>query len=264
MANLDPALTDALNRHGVFFKKKVLLALRTIDNVQVLAEEMGFTFGETRVVDILAQIMVKKRRVVFAIECKKVFSKRKTWVFFKDADTRFRVARELKGETNTSKLLTGNADLPSVCSEGYELDSSDTKLADPNPVFKAGSQIALAFLGLVRRRIKDAKTLEKKPDGERLIPVIITNAELLVAQSSFEDVNIATGNFERDLDVASAQSVFLNHPSPSPETVAEDFRESVEEDSWNHMFKESVWVINSGALGTVFNAEYLDWVFNDY
>ena len=47
-------IREALNRHGVFFKKAVLEEVSRIPGIERVEEEVGTTFGETRVADIVA------------------------------------------------------------------------------------------------------------------------------------------------------------------------------------------------------------------
>src|SRR6478672_6042214 len=96
MTGSNDPVRDALNRHGVFLKKTILADLRAMDprNLTVF-EEVGTSFGGTRVADIVAvqNFEAQQVEVFFVIECKRV-DPAKQWVFFKHSDQSFRVRRE--------------------------------------------------------------------------------------------------------------------------------------------------------------------------
>ena len=69
-SHLSQEETDALNKHGVFFKKRILQALNEIRDVGIVAEEIGVSFGETRVIDIVAQDKRYNPELLFVFGCK--------------------------------------------------------------------------------------------------------------------------------------------------------------------------------------------------
>ena len=82
-------VVKALSYHGAFLKKHVLSAFNTTSGVSVYSEEHPADFaGKTRAADIIA---VDRFKTVFVIECKKV-DPTKSWIFFKAADQRYRIA----------------------------------------------------------------------------------------------------------------------------------------------------------------------------
>jgi hypothetical protein len=147
--------TDALNKHGVFFKKKVLRELQAVPGVGIIAEELGVSFGETRVIDILAADTQSKPDLLFVLECKRAYAAEKKWIFFRDVHRRYRICRTL-GRLSGYGSVFANSDPPHppVCSEGYEYRKSNLT-ADQDPVFRAGAQLAAGYLGLIARRIKE-------------------------------------------------------------------------------------------------------------
>ena len=48
-------IREALNRHGVFLKKAVIETLQMLPGLEIVGEEIGGTFGGTRVADIVAR-----------------------------------------------------------------------------------------------------------------------------------------------------------------------------------------------------------------
>ena len=251
--DLDASTLLALNRHGVLFKKRVLRDLRSLQHLDLVGEEVGVTFGGTRVLDMLFRANFREqKRLVFSIECKKVQNAH--WVFFQDTETRFRTSRDIRdGRTGSAISLRWDQD-PFCCSDGYELREKDGKHhADQDPLFKAASQLSYAFLGFVKRRLKESRKVEEvKGWTERHIPVLITNAELFVAPSDYAAVSLQTGEQIGEWKMSPVDVLALNHPSPSP-GEQEDFREESELDTWNHLFKETIWIVNSSALGSFFS-----------
>lgn len=151
--------TDALNKHGVFFKKRILHALQEIQGIGIVSEELGVSFGGTRVIDILARDARDKPEILFTFECKRAYAAEKRWIFFRDLDQRYRVMRMQSGLMGHSSVFarTEPPHLP-VCSEGYEFRKSDGK-ADQDPVFKAAAQLVAGYLGLIARRHNRANAL---------------------------------------------------------------------------------------------------------
>src|ERR1035441_6422576 len=139
--------TDALNRHGVFFKKRILQALREIPKVEIVAEELGISFGETRVIDIVAAETRLEPPLLFVFECKRAYAADRKWIFFKDSDRQFRMLRAQDVFTgNSSVFANWFPNAPEVCSEGYEFKRNDSR-ADQDPIFKAAAQLSAGYLG---------------------------------------------------------------------------------------------------------------------
>ena len=115
--------TEALNRHSVFFKKRVLQELGSIDCIGIVCEELGVSFGGTRVIDILALDKGASPHVFFVFECKRAYAADKRWIFFRDWDQRYRVVREQSGMVGHSSVFAlSRRPYPVVCSEGYEFN----------------------------------------------------------------------------------------------------------------------------------------------
>lgn len=153
MTQSSDSLRDALNRHGVFLKKAVLSELQKLGSRQltVFGEEVGTSFGGTRVADIIAvQYFGDNSPLFFVIECKRTRPD-KQWIFFKHFDRQYRVARATV-DAHPSSTLESASSSAWPCSEGYEFPGLDKAQADQDPVFKAASQLSAAFLGFIDRR----------------------------------------------------------------------------------------------------------------
>lgn len=267
--------TEALNYHGVFFKKRVIEELRRVHGLDIIAEELGVTFGETRVLDILAMDNEGVPPVLYAIECKRAWRQRKQWFFFKDCVQPYRVARDVSSLMGASSVFAAGT-TPSVCSEGYELDAQKSdknektlSKADQNPVFKAGTQLAGASLGFIARRLREFHrpgSASGKTHFERVVPVLVTNVEMFVVEDeNWSAVDLASGCFDGAAKVTAADYVVLKQPFPTPEKCAHDFREfpactpDMDVRYWNQLFTESLHVVRATALLDFFCPEKRAW-----
>lgn len=250
--------TDALNRHGVFFKKQVLHLLQQIPNVKVVTEELGVTFGETRVVDILVK-ETTDAPIHFVIECKRTYADRK-WIFFEDHNQSFRLLRSVT-PVGRSSVFSGDSHGLSVCSEGYEIKNSDPKKpetrADQDPIFQAGSQIAAGYLGVIARRVKELVGRITDNPSESFVPVLVTTAELVVVNVGGSDISLETGNIPSPPIGSPVDFLLLKQPFPTPEGLSSDFRDAYNStESWAQTHKESIFVVRSSALAAFISRSY--------
>lgn len=257
---------EALNKHGVFFKKRVLHELTKINGVSIICEELGVTFGGTRVIDILARDKTKKPCVFFVLECKCVYQKR--WIFFRDADQRFRFARVQSKAGNFSRFLEKDTWPVPVVSEGFEFWEGDPARnkppsADQDPIFKAASQLCAGYCGFIARRHSEFSRSGNQEDAqERYVPVLVTNAELMVLDSDFQEVNLETGKAPDGTGGRRVQELVMKHPFPTPEGINSDFRNfqimPPPAGYWIQLHKESVYVVRADYLSEFFSPTCLD------
>jgi len=261
----DPAVSalsqeevEALNRHGVFFKKRVLHELSGVHGLGIVGEEVGVSYGGSRVIDILAVDRRAPPLVYFVFECKRAYVENRRWIFFKDIDQHFRVARTQGLLGNSSIFRERTLPNPPVCSEGYELNKSTTK-ADQDPIFRAAEQLATGFLGFIARR---ARELGNSDRVERYVPILVTTAELAVVQSDLSTVSIATGRLDSFPDARSWDWLILKHPFPTPQHLDADFRDKHTPPAvlaeWHQLHKESMYVVRAPMLRRFLSLEQLD------
>lgn len=245
----DP-IRDALNRHGVFLKKAVLEALPVRD--LKIHEEIGSTFGGTRVADIVTIEKFPDGRILnIVIECKRVTGTR--WVFFRHSDPTYRLARQIGGSEHGSEM---RRDPKCCCSEGFEWPiprgKSDAVIADTDPVYKAACQLSAAYVGFAHNWRKRTASLPAR--GERFVPVLVTTAQLSIVQNAFDAASLTTGCLDDSLVLRDVEELVLKHPFPTPEGVDDDFR-SRTVDPWQHKFTESLYVVRADSLSEFFNPE---------
>jgi len=256
--------TEALNKHGVFFKKRVLHELQSMPGLGIVSEELGVSFGPTRVIDIVAVDNLHKPDLFFIFECKRAFTAEKRWFFFSDVDEHYRALRVQSGlQGNSSVFARGRDAGLAICSEGYEFHKSD-QTADQNPVFKAASQLAAGYLGFVGRRERDLHPRIGPPADrvEKYVPVLVTNAELAVLQYDASNISLETGRLPENPRSVSVDWVVLKHPFPTPEGMTRDLRDELGATPgvrfWGQHHKESIYVVKAPALAGFMEAGHRD------
>jgi hypothetical protein len=257
---LPAEIHERLNEHGVYFKKRVLHELMGYQGLSIAGEEVGESFGKTRVADILAfDERADGHKLFFVIECKRALAREKAWIFFRDVDKTYRVARASNstGLSTISQKSEPHLLEPPVCSEGYEYPVGRNKLADQGPVFDAANQLSGAFLGFIRRRLG----LNQPAVVERFIPVLVTTAKLLVVnEADASKADLLSGNLNSRPDCLETEFVILKHPFATPEGLPKDFRDEIQGDSWTAMHRESIYVVRASGLKKFFEITHRDFL----
>jgi hypothetical protein len=238
----DDPVRDALNKHGVFLKKAVIADLNSMENIKIYGEEVGTSFGGTRVADIVAnqKFGTEQPELFFIIECKRV-EQGKQWIFFKHIDRQYRVSRVTNEASPFSKFAPLTAPQNWPCSEGYEFPLKDgTRDADQSPVFKAAAQLSAAYIGFINSRRQ-----QKYP--ERYIPILVTTAQLFVVDD-WPNVPLATGRMDGELKRTEVSDLVLKHPFPTPAGVDIDFRTEIQSDPAPQRVTESIHVVRATEL----------------
>jgi hypothetical protein len=84
------------------------------------------------------------------------------------------------------------------------------------------------------------------------VPVLVTNAELVVLESGCIATTLERGTIESPPESRLIDVLILKHPFPTPDGMGRDFREhanpppSVED--WSQLDKESIYVVRPSAL----------------
>jgi hypothetical protein len=241
-------IREALNRHGVFLKKATLEKI-PCKELEIF-EEVGSSFGGTRVADIVAVQHFENRNLYFVIECKRVASNRR-WIFFRHKDVKVRVARQIGAGHPPSEFQVDR----SSCSEGFEYplrDKAESPRVDQDPVYRAASQLSAAYLGFVQDHWRNRES-GLPAGGERFVPVLVTTARLSVVQNSFDAAPLSTGRLNENLVLKDYDEVVLKHPFPTPEGMDDDFRRKTGVDPWHQRYTESLYVVRAECL-----AEFMD------
>jgi hypothetical protein len=257
--------TEALNRHGVFLKKRILHDLQEISGLGIVSEELGVSFGETRVIDIVCVDQRDKPHLLFAVECKRAYAVERRWIFFNDVHQRYRVLRQQSGLLGHSSIFAVRQPLHShVCSEGYEYRKSEVR-ADQNPIFQAATQISAGYLGLIARRQNDFNRPVTPSDAvERYVPLMVTNAELVVVDQDLKATSMETGNMPAPPQAKSVDFLLLKHPFPTPGNMSRDLRDYPNPlpgpADWSQMHKESIYVVRASALKEFMGQDHRDYL----
>lgn len=238
---------DALNRHGTFLKKRLLHELLEIPGWAFLGEEYGTTFGGTRVADIIAIDQQPRREVYYLIEAKRVLTGR-AWLFLPHWRQQFRHSRtNIQGTFGGDIIRRNETDV--TCSEGFEFPSNKST-AEQSPIFEAASQLAAAYLGLIRN--KDC--VHSKSELVRaFVPILVTTADLFIVRAPMENVSLDTGELAEIPDLEARDFVRLNHPFPTPEGVDYDFRDEDQNSPNEMIYTETIYVVRAAALSSFLN-----------
>jgi hypothetical protein len=209
-------------------------------------------------IDVVGADKRDDRDLLFVFECKRAYTKEKTWVFFKDVDPIFRLSRAVSSDMQFGHYTRGDAlpGIPTVCSEGYELVASERSFkADQHPIYEAANQLCKGFLGFVSIRM--GQKIHLSPGGDKVLecifPVLVTTAELQVAEFDVSQISLQTGNLEGNLSLMPRDWLVLKHPfSEMANTSLKDFRKNPTHQQdlqhWSQMHRESLFVVNSSKL----------------
>jgi hypothetical protein len=263
-------ITDAINAHGIFFKKAVRDALEKIQGVQILGEEYPVPHLEGGALDLLIDFVGRYGRpeYVIPIECKRGYTAVKRWIFFEDPQTDVKLFYTL----SKSDYKSSNADylaaagLP-ICMEGVELDliklkNDARKAASPDSIHKAAFQVCKGFTGFLikeiqsRQAVKDDTTIQFSTITA--FPLLITTAPLSICKFSHEAIDILTGNHQGEIETEDVPWLILKYPfTPSSTYIGETHLSIVREGyattrARGYDFKEGIIVINPSALPQLF------------
>ena len=262
---------EALNLHGVFLKKRVLEEIKRAPKMQVFAEEFGVAFNEPVAIDVIAVDRHEDRQFLFVFECKRAYAAQKTWVFFRDVSPLFRVFRRVSGMTQSGHYADELpvSPRPPICSEGYELLSNEKGIkADQDPIYDAGNQLCKGFLGLVQTRMSQNRLAEPhKTKKECLLAVLVTTAELRIAEFDVSQISLHTGNLEGDLTSTVCDWLILKHPfGIASGAMHEDFRDKAADYPdmryWSQAHRESLIVVNAAKLPEFLSGRFRDYIHN--
>lgn len=261
------SITDAINAHGIFFKRAVRNSLENIDGVSILGEEYPVAYLEGASVDLLVQFSGARRLYVLPVECKRAYAARKLWVFFESPDGNSKLWYYFQG--NELQVADSGAFVSEggrVCIEGIEVDLAKLKKsnaqpykgASPDPIWKAAFQCSKGGLGFLKKEFKS----RKKPNNERAVdfvsfPVIITTARLSVCELNQQNVDVLTGNHTGQIRLTDVNWLILNYPftpahSPGVDHLSINAEEYSNPSMRGYHSKEGIIVLNSRFISEFF------------
>jgi len=153
-----------------------------------------------------------------------------------------------------------------VCSEGYEIISESNCTASPDPIYRASNQLSRGYLGFVKLRINQRNSTAQKPEIDFIIPVLVTTADLHIAQYAASDISLETGNLNSALNTERVDWLVLKHPFAVPSVSdAVDFRRrpscSHDWENWKQQFRESIYVVRADKLRLFFAQPFRDYLY---
>ncbi len=254
------AIVSSLSYHGAFLKKHVVKTFQKFP-VGILGEEIPASFcGQPRAADLIA---CARGHLYMIVECKKV-APPKRWIFIRDMDDHYRVARMYPWEVGTTFSINSKRPFPQtpVCSDGYQYDPEAqarggvTKRAESQSIYDAATQLCGASLGFVERRISEinAGVRPSKRPAERYVPLLVTNAPLFYINVADVEMNTTTGELTSVPEIFPVPHVVFNHPFAAQRG---DFRERSQTEDWKLRYQESIYVLNVNSLGDFLAEDHL-------
>lgn len=252
---MDPlAVQAALSARGCFLKKRVLQEIYdNIPGLFVFDEEVGVRFGETRSSDMVCFQSAPQGNAFYVVDCHRAADQAE-WIFLRHIAAQYREMRVLYRCELLSDLTETPATSHVVCSEGYEAREDEKgKLAlEPAAVVNAANQLSGAYLGFMKwvqqRRIKSKVAF---------VPILVTTARLRIADFTWSEVDLASGNLRQPLKMDEVEWVILKHPFPTPAQVEDDFRMTAEEMSSPQITAESIYIVQADSLKDFLSSERL-------
>jgi hypothetical protein len=255
------AIVRALSHHGAFLKKHVVKTLRSFP-LRLIGEEVPASFAHhLRAADLIA---CDPQGLFLIFECKKVAAP-KRWIFVRDMDDYYRVARKHIPPMGVSSVFSRRP-FPHtpVCSDFYQYDpeareknGQPAKRADPQAIYEAATQLCGSYLGFVQQRLREIKQIGRDfaPTSETYIPVLVTNAQLTYLNVNDVEVNTSTGELLDVPELFDIPHAVLNFPLAAAQRE-DDFRREVQAEDWKLRFQESLYVVNVNSLGVFLSNEH--------
>lgn len=262
-------ITDAINAHGIFFKKAVRRQIETFGAIGILDEEHATSFPEQTAIDLLLECPGRGSRLKFVVvaECKKAYAPHKNWIFFRDRTEPIKSAYLVGiGHHVHITMIPGRSGLDAY-SDGIEVDTSklgrkgDVAFGSGScdAIFKAASQVCRGFLGFVAAQSRQTGVRQDdRGFGPFLcFPLIITNASLFSCENDFAQVSLDTGNLEAPLQLEAQRWVLLRHPfADVTREPFRDFRTDKDQNTTPEerglVYKEPVFIVDSKHLKEFF------------
>jgi hypothetical protein len=253
MRTMNNTVTDAINLHGLFFKRAVRRLLETTPGVRVLGEEYPVRYLEGSAIDLLIEV-TGKRRHILPIECKRAYATTKQWIFFEDTEPKAKLFYYFEGKefrvADAASLISAGV---RTAVEGIQIHQKDNKyVADPNPIWDAGYQACKVTHGFLLQELKE----RGKPGAQvganfSSFPVIVTTAPIRFCTNSSQSADLASGRHIGDAQFEDLGWVLLNFPfSPAQvgEHLAVQMPEYTDPQTRGMHGKEGVVIVNSERL----------------
>jgi hypothetical protein len=258
----EAAIREALNTHGIFFKKAVRREIEGIKGVTVLGEEYPVRYMEGAALDLLVEVRAGDNRLILPMECKRAYVRTKRWVFFQDPDPTSKVFYEFSGKLLRAQYGSAFED---VCIEGVEIEErrkNDKRYltASPEPIWEAARQTCKGYLGFVQQELVERrKPRAVTTDRLLLMPVLVTTAPLFIAEVDLQAIDLSTGNLNAPLPMRSVPGLVLRHPftpsyAPGEQHLRLDADNYIAPAERGAYQKESILVVSADHLREVFHS----------
>lgn len=216
-------ITEAINAHGIFFKRAVRTTLEAIRGLKIIGEEYPVPYLEGASVDLLVEYRLQSRTFIVPIECKRAYVENKKWIFFEDPEQGTKLMYSFAGETLTA---LNNADFvprsAPICIEGLEFDMAKTqgqnkpgssKAASPDVIWKVAFQSCKGCLGFLGQELTARQKYPKDPMSDfTTFSMVITSAPLAFNELSTQMIDSATGRHIGNMALREVPFVVLRYP----------------------------------------------------
>lgn len=274
--NLEQILFDSLSDHGFLFQEKCAQVLqhnvhRTKWRLHTTEYPVSLKDRDSRVDIILRDELSNSHQIYAVIECKRVNPNRGYWLFGNPLGTFSKplligLGAEYSRGGNYSihyaQLKLPFDDIATYLIDNWWLQISkiskeggkERYSSSPNPIEDAFTQVCIGVSG-----IAEELELQYRKDPQEIstlfIPIVITTAPLYVATYDLKDVDLASGDINRDkiyfgprgqkpekmkwllVDYGATRSI-------SPERLDEDI-EGISPAELEEYHKRSIFVVNS-------------------
>jgi hypothetical protein len=181
-------ITNAINMHGIIFKKAVREVLEGLRSLKIIGEEYPIHYLEGGSLDLLALYLSDTQRYILPIECKRGYVATKKWVFFADPDGNCKLQYLYDDKT----IRVGDAGVFSrmgvpICIEGVEIEMSKAEKggaykASPDAIWKAAFQACKGSLGFLIQEMGQRNKAATSLENFITFPLLITTAPLFVSK----------------------------------------------------------------------------------
>ncbi len=236
-------IQNAIAREGIFFRKAVAEKLSELHwscdlespySLQRYTSEKG----ASRAADIVATKRLPDRdraTVKLILECKKSYSAKNKWIFFKTKDApieswAIELPQQIENEYNFFKHFS-NIKIP-YCYDQIVLRHDNDKKGqmlkkenirnDSTSIYQASSEVSHALFGVKSNFAElldelDMKNCQFRDDIKYnfwFVPVVVTNADLMVSEFKPTEITLTEGNVE-NFKLTPVPWLVYEYPLPS-------------------------------------------------
>jgi hypothetical protein len=269
-------ITEAVNAHGIFFKRAVRAELQKVPRLKVIGEEYPVAYMEGASLDLLVEHDLGNQTYILPIECKRAYVQNKRWIFFEDPERKSKFLYSFKqANANVSGIEPISRKVLTVCVEGIEIDLAKAgkagqgvyKSGNVDTIWKAGFQVCKGGIGFLREEFQSRRAYQAPYRDFCSFLLVVTSAPLSVCPLENQVVDPLTGRHIGPLVLTEKKWVLLRYPfTPASQAGAHSFyvNEAGYADPATRGLraKEGVIILNVAHISDFFST-YFDWIRGD-